>query len=96
MNSSQIKHFNYIFTGTGLASLMTIYKMVLSGKFTDKTILLLDQDLKKTNDRTWCFWEKTERVWNPVVSKKWDLALFANEKFKRNLDLKPYTYNKIS
>ncbi len=96
MNSSQIKHFNYIFTGTGLASLMTIYKMVLSGKFTDKTILLLDQDLKKTNDRTWCFWEKTESVWNPVVSKKWDLALFANEKFKRNLDLKPYTYNKIS
>ena len=96
MNSSQIKHFNYIFTGTGLASLMTIYKMVLSGKFTDKTILLLDQDLKKTNDRTWCFWEKTESVWNPVVSKKWDSALFANENFKRNLDLKPYTYNKIS
>lgn len=96
MNSSQIKHFNYIFTGTGLASLMTIYKMALSRKFTDKTILLLDQDLKKTNDRTWCFWEKTESVWNPVVSKKWDLALFANEKFKRNLDLKPYTYNKIS
>lgn len=96
MNSSQIKHFNYIFTGTGLASLMTIYKMVLSGKFTDKTILLLDQDLKKTNDRTWCFWEKTESVWNTVVSKKWDSALFANENFKRNLDLKPYTYNKIS
>lgn len=96
MNSSQIKHFNYIFTGTGLASLMTIYKMVLSGKFTDKTILLLDQDLKKTNDRTWCFWEKTESVWNPVVSKKWDSALFANENFKCNLDLKPYTYNKIS
>jgi lycopene beta-cyclase len=96
MNSSQIKHFNYIFTGTGLASLMTIYKMALSRKFTDKTILLLDQDLKKTNDRTWCFWEKTESVWNPVVSKKWDSALFANENFKRNLDLKPYTYNKIS
>ncbi|WP_149205909.1 lycopene cyclase family protein [Flavobacterium johnsoniae] len=96
MNSSQIKHFNYIFTGTGLASLMTIYKMVSSGKFTDKTILLLDQDLKKTNDRTWCFWEKIEGLWNPVVSKKWDSALFANENFKRNLDLKPYTYNKIS
>jgi lycopene beta-cyclase len=96
MNSSQIKHFNYIFTGTGLASLMTIYKMVSSGKFTDKTILLLDQDLKKTNDRTWCFWEKIEGLWNPVVSKKWDSALFANENFKHNLDLKPYTYNKIS
>lgn len=96
MNSSQIKHFDYIFTGTGLASLMTIYKMVLSGKFTDKSILLLDQDSKKTNDRTWCFWEKEESIWNPVISKKWDLALFANKDFKRDLQLKPYTYNKIS
>ncbi|MFC6264017.1 lycopene cyclase family protein [Flavobacterium panici] len=96
MNSSQIKHFDYIFTGTGLASLMTVYKMVLSGKFSDKSILLLDQDSKKTNDRTWCFWEKEDSIWNPIISKKWDLALFANKNFKRDLQLKPYTYNKIN
>ncbi len=96
MNSSQIPHFDYIFTGTGLASLMTIYKMILSGKFSDKSILLLDQNAKKTNDRTWCFWEKEESVWDLVVSKKWDSALFANESFKRDLDLKPYSYNKIN
>lgn len=96
MNSSQIKHFDYIFTGTGLASLMTIYKMVLSGKFSDKSILLLDQDVKKTNDRTWCFWEKEESVWNSVISKKWDLALFANEDFNRSLAIKPYSYNKVN
>lgn len=96
MNSSQIPHFDYIFTGTGLASLMTVYKMILSGKFTDKSILLLDQDVKKTNDRTWCFWEKEENVWNSVISKKWDLAFFANEDFRRDLDLKPYSYNKIN
>lgn len=96
MNSSQIKHFDYIFTGTGLASLMTVYKMVLSGNFCDKSILLLDQDSKKTNDRTWCFWEKEDFIWNPIISKKWDLALFADEDFKRDLQLKPYTYNKIN
>ncbi|WP_307300135.1 lycopene cyclase family protein [Flavobacterium sp. SORGH_AS_0622] len=95
MNSSQIKHFDYIFTGTGLASLMTVYKMVMSGKFTDKSILLLDQDSKKANDRTWCFWDKNENVWNSVISKKWDLALFADENFKRDLALKPYQYNQI-
>ncbi|WP_095952935.1 lycopene cyclase family protein [Flavobacterium sp. ACN6] len=95
MNSSQIKHFDYIFTGTGLASLMTVYKMKQSGKFTDKSILLLDQDSKKSNDRTWCFWEKEESVWKSVISKKWDLALFANENFKRDLALKPYQYNQI-
>ncbi|KUJ61120.1 lycopene cyclase [Flavobacteriaceae bacterium CRH] len=95
MNSSQIKHFDYIFTGTGLASLMTVYKMILSGKFTDKSILLLDHHSKKINDRTWCFWEKEESIWNSIVSKKWDSALFANENFKRDLALKPYQYNQI-
>ncbi|OXA79320.1 lycopene cyclase family protein [Flavobacterium frigidimaris] len=95
MNSSQIKHFNYIFTGTGLSALMTVYKMILSGKFIDKSILLLDQDVKKTNDRTWCFWVQEETIWNSIISKKWDSALFANEDFKRDLELKPYQYNQI-
>ena len=96
MNSSQIPHFDYIFTGTGLASLMTVYKMILSEKFSDKSILLLDQNVKKTNDRTWCFWEKEESIWNSLVSKKWDSALFANESFNRNFTIKPYVYNKIN
>ncbi|MDQ6471174.1 lycopene cyclase family protein [Flavobacterium sp. LHD-80] len=96
MNSSQIKHFDYIFTGAGLASLMTVYKMILSGKFSDKSILLLDKDSKKTNDRTWSFWEKEESTWNSIISKKWDSALFANENFKRDLELEPYSYNKIN
>jgi lycopene beta-cyclase len=95
MNSSQIKHFNYIFTGTGLATLMTVYKMILSGKFADKSILLLDESQKKTSDRTWCFWAKEETIWNSITSKKWDSALFANEDFKRDLELKPYQYNQI-
>ena len=95
MQSSQIKHFDYIFTGTGLAALMTVYKMVLSGNFAHKSVLLLDQDVKKTNDRTWCFWEKEDSVWSPIVLKKWDSALFANENFKRDLNLIPYQYHQI-
>lgn len=90
-----MKHFHYIFTGSGLAALMTVYKMVQSGKYKDKSILLLDNNSKKTNDRTWCFWEKENSIWESIVSKKWNYALFANENFKRNLDLQPYQYYKI-
>ncbi|OYX82676.1 MAG: lycopene cyclase [Flavobacteriales bacterium 32-34-25] len=90
-----MKHFDYIFTGSGLAALMTAYKMVQSGKFKDKSILLLDDNSKKTNDRTWCFWEKENSVWDSIVSKKWNSALFANADFNRNLDLQPYQYYKI-
>jgi lycopene beta-cyclase len=88
-------HYNYIFAGSGLSALMTVYKMILSGKFEDKTILLLDESPKKTNDRTWCFWEKPNQDWEQIVSKKWNSALFANQNSSRKLDLKPYEYNMI-
>jgi lycopene beta-cyclase len=95
MNSSKIKHYDYIFTGAGLATLMTVYKMVQSGSFSRKSILLLDENQKETNDRTWCFWDKNATVWNSIVFKNWDSALFANENFKSDLYLKPYRYNQI-
>ena len=90
-----MKNYDYIFTGSGLAALMTVYKMIQSVDFKDKSILLIDQDTKKTNDRTWCFWQEGTSTWDQSVSKKWDSALFANAHFKRDLDLHPYHYNQI-
>jgi lycopene cyclase-like protein len=90
-----MKHYDYIFTGAGLSALMTVYKMVQSGKFKNTSILLLDEDTKKTNDRTWCFWKTNDSVWEQSISKKWDSALFANENFRRDLDLQPYHYNMV-
>jgi lycopene beta-cyclase len=90
-----MKHYNYIFTGSGLSALMTVYEMVLSGKFNDKSILLLDENSKKTNDRTWCFWNDSSTKYDSIISKKWDSALFADSTIQRNLDLKPYQYNMI-
>jgi lycopene cyclase-like protein len=95
MSNSQMKHYDYIFTGAGLSALMTVYKMVQSGTFKDKSILLLDENTKKTNDRTWCFWKTNDSLWVQSISKKWDSALFANENFRRDLDLQPYDYNMV-
>ena len=90
-----MKQYDYIFTGSGLSALMTVYKMILSQKFQTKSILLLDENAKQTNDRTWCFWEQKETLWENSISKKWNSVLFANADFKRNLELHPYQYNKI-
>lgn len=89
-----MQHYHYIFTGSGLSALMTVYEMILSGKFNDKTILLLDENPKKSNDRTWCFWDNAA-LFDEIVSKKWDVALFADENFQRNLDLNPYQYKMV-
>ncbi|HBS52631.1 MAG TPA: lycopene cyclase, partial [Flavobacterium sp.] len=58
-----MKQYDYIFTGAGLSALMTVYKMVLSKKFQTKRILLIDVNAKQTNDRTWCFWDQKESLW---------------------------------
>ena len=89
-----MQHYHYIFTGSGLSALMTVYEMLLSGKFEDKSILLIDENAKKVNDRTWCFWDENN-LFDEIVSKKWNQAIFANEKFNRVLELTPYQYKKI-
>lgn len=89
-----MQHYHYIFTGSGLSALMTVYEMILSGKFKDKNILLLDENPKKSNDRTWCFWDNSTQF-DEIISKKWNVALFANENFQRNLDLNPYQYKMV-
>lgn len=90
-----MQHYNYIFTGSGLSALMTVYEMLLSGKFNDKSILLIDENTKKVNDRTWCFWDDNN-LFDDIVSKKWNQAVFANEKYNRVLELTPYQYKKIN
>ena len=89
-----MKHYNYIFTGSGLSALMTVYEMVLSRKFEDKTILLIDENSKKTNDRTWCFWDENN-LYHDIVSKKWSTALFADKNMTRELILEPYQYKMV-
>lgn len=90
-----MQHYHYIFTGSGLSALMTVYEMLISGKFEDKSILLIDENTKKVNDRTWCFWDE-DNLFEDIVSKKWNQAIFANEKFNRALELTPYQYKKIN
>ncbi|WP_353083487.1 lycopene cyclase family protein [Flavobacterium sp.] len=89
-----MQHFHYIFTGSGLSAMMTVYEMILSGKFQDKTILLLDENSKKTNDRTWCFWD-SNTIFPNQVSTKWNSAWFKNTAFERKLNLDPYQYKMV-
>lgn len=89
-----MQHYNYIFTGTGLAALLTVQELIDTGKVQDKSILLIDVDAKKTNDRTWCFWDDAT-IFEEIISKKWETTLFANENVRKKLNIKPYHYKMI-
>ncbi|WP_297333287.1 lycopene cyclase family protein [Flavobacterium sp.] len=88
-------HFDFIFAGGGLASLMTLQRMVQSGSFTGKSILVIEPDSNKGNDRTWCFWEQGSGEWDGLLKRQWDHALFADAGFSSRMQLEPYRYKML-
>lgn len=90
-----MKNFDYIFAGGGLAALLMVNEMIISGQFKNKSILIIDSELKNKNDRTWCFWEKNNDDFKTILFKTWHKAFFANNISKKNFKLAPYQYNMI-
>jgi len=87
--------YDYIICGAGCSGLSLIIHIIQSGKFADKKILLVDKDPKHANDRTWCFWQKSDGLFEPVVYRQWDHLLFYGQSFSRQLEIAPYFYKMV-
>jgi lycopene beta-cyclase len=95
-SSAAVHHsFDYIITGAGCAGLSLLMHLIKAGGAKHKRILLIDKDAKKANDRTWCFWEQGEGLFQPIVKKEWPALWFHAEGFSKKLDLAPYRYKLI-
>jgi lycopene beta-cyclase len=70
-------------------------QMVDSGAFRDKKILLVDKDPKQANDRTWCFWQQEEGLFESIVYKQWQRLWFYGDNYSTELHLEPYHYKMI-
>jgi lycopene beta-cyclase len=87
--------YDYIISGAGCAGMSLLVRMIQSGRFADKRILVVDRELKVRNDRTWCFWETEDGVFEPVVFRKWSVLNFHGDNFDAILNIEPYTYKMI-
>jgi lycopene beta-cyclase len=88
-------HFDYIIAGAGCAGLSLAYRMSNDSFFDDKKILLIDKEQKNKQDRTWCFWEKEDSVFEEIVLKKWSNIIFKSDDFIKNQNINPYQYKMI-
>ncbi|HEY6954485.1 MAG TPA: lycopene cyclase family protein [Flavisolibacter sp.] len=93
MNSSRL--YDYIIAGAGCSGLSLAIHLIESERFADKKILLIDKDIKKANDRTWCFWQKEEGLFEPIIYKQWQRLRFHGEDHSSLLHLQPYHYKMI-
>lgn len=90
-----MRTYDYIIIGAGAAGLMLADTMTKDVFFKDKSILLLDKNLKQTNDRTWCFWEKGEGPFDAMIHKKWNHVYFSGKQFSKRFKIAPYTYKMV-
>jgi lycopene beta-cyclase len=91
-----MKRYDYIIAGGGLAGLSLAYYMNQS-VLRNKSILIIDKEEKKKNDRTWCFWEKIgESSFDPVVFRRWnEVYFYGSNGFEKKLNLGSYNYKWI-
>ena len=87
--------YDYIITGTGCAGLSLAMHIIATGRLSDKKILLVDAEEKNKNDRTWCFWEESDGLFQPIVFKEWKQLKFKSVAFEKDLAIAPYTYKLI-
>lgn len=88
-------NYDYIIIGAGASGLLLADAMGKDDFFADKSILLLDKDAKKTNDRTWCFWEKDNGDFDTIIHKKWPQIYFAGQELKQSSNIAPYNYKML-
>lgn len=91
-----LQKYDYIIGGAGLAGLTLAWKLLENSLLDNHTLLLIDADNKRTNDRTWCFWAKPEPWLRTLpISKSWENASIIGTDFDSNQSLSPYSYYKI-
>jgi lycopene beta-cyclase len=93
--SSAVKQYDYIITGAGCAGLSLLMRMIASGQFAGKSILLVDREPKQKNDRTWCFWDTGDNFFEDVIYKKWKKISVRGNSFSKEFDIAPYQYKMI-
>ena len=91
----RMTNYDYIILGAGASGLMLAYRMASDTFFDDKSILIIDKEKQKGNDRTWCFWENGEGEWDDILTKTWSKIYFGSDNYKEDIDILPYQYKMI-
>nr|WP_293833403.1 lycopene cyclase family protein [uncultured Arsenicibacter sp.] len=89
-----MKKYDFIIAGGGMAGLSLAYHLSQS-PLRDRSILILDKEEKKQNDRTWCFWEEGEGPFESILFRKWQTVDFHGTGFAGPLDLGSYQYKML-
>ena len=87
--------YDYIISGAGCAGLSLLYRMLQEPVLQHKKILVIDNAPKTKNDRTWCFWEKENSIFQSIIHHQWDQLNFRSNTYNAVLNIEPYNYKML-
>jgi len=87
--------YDIIIAGAGAAGLLLADALGNDPYFRKHSILLLEKDPIKGNDRTWCFWEAGKGAFDPIIHASWDRLHFSGQSYSASFPIAPYTYKML-
>ena len=87
--------YDIVIIGAGASGLQLAVALGEDPFFQNHTIALLEKNGKKTNDRTWCFWEKGAGAFDAITFRQWDTIRLAGPGLDRRQALGNYRYKMI-
>ena len=88
-------YFDFIICGAGASGLLLLKAIREDSFFNEKSILIIEKEIKNVNDRTWSYWESPNGLFDSILSKKWSKAKFCSKDFELDFDLNPYQYKML-
>ena len=89
-----MKKYDYIIAGGGMSGLSLAYYLTLS-PLRDRSVLIIDKEIKNNNDRTWCFWERGDGPFEPILFRKWSTVDFYGTTMSGPLNMGEYQYKML-
>lgn len=89
-----MRDYEFVLAGGGMAGLSLAYHLLFS-PLQERSILIIDLEEKRKNDRTWCFWDTTPTPYHSIVHKRWTHFRIDSEEYSERFSLEPYDYRMI-
>ncbi len=94
MKNFKQKHFTFTIVGAGASGLWLAYEFLKQGLLNNNTLCIVEFDVNKVNDRTWCFWDINTTIPDKIISKNW-ANIYNQHRLTKNECLAPYKYYHI-
>ena len=93
--NNRLQQLDFIILGGGASGLQLAHRLSKSAAHKASSILILESDQHKANDRTWCFWETGEGEWDDLLQNQWSKVQFKSQSIDKTIDLGDSSYKML-